>query len=137
MKARDDPRHLSNLEEHMRNLEDTGLEKKDKWNPLVVRLLHITLSDSWMDHMFADLSSKMFWECESAHYEAIGVHNMVLYGPVFRWPSWMHDIVTPFPTNSTELTRMQPTYNTTPGLSGGSGVWRINHVRFDVPFFIH
>jgi hypothetical protein len=42
MKARDDPRHLSsvsNLEEHMRNLEDTEVEKKDKRNPLVVRLL--------------------------------------------------------------------------------------------------
>ena len=60
MKARDDTGHLSslsNFEECMWKIEDTDLEKKDKWDPLVVRLvfhfipLHIILSDSWMDHM--------------------------------------------------------------------------------------
>ena len=119
MKARDDNRHLSslsNLEECMWNIEDTGLEKKDKWYPLVIRLVFhfipilIILSNSWMDHMLADLSRKIFREREGAHDEAVGVHNRVWYGPVFRMA-----IVISFPSNSTEVTRTKLTKNTRAG----------------------
>ena len=36
-----------------------------------------------MDHLLANLSSEMFWQSESAHDEAVCVHNMWRNGPVF------------------------------------------------------
>merc|ERR1711879_580244 len=74
----------------MRDIEQTGLDKQDKWNPLVVSLvlylifLLVILAHPGVNHVPSYLPGKVLRQCECAHDEAVGVHHMRGYGPVVR-----------------------------------------------------
>lgn len=93
MKTRDDGCNFASfkhLKQGVRNIENTGLEKENQRNPLVISFVlnfisfFVIFSNSWMNYILPPLPCKVLGEGEGAHDEAVGVHDVLGNGPVVR-----------------------------------------------------
>ena len=93
MKTRDDGCNFASfkhLKQGVRNIENTGLEKENQRNPLVISFVlnfisfFVIFSNSWMNYILPPLPCKVLGEGEGAHDEAVGVHHVLGDGPQVR-----------------------------------------------------
>ena len=98
VQSRNDPRYLPSLPglaEHVRDVEETGLEEENEGDPLVVGLdgdllsLTVVRSNSLIGHILPYVSGQLGGESEGGHDVAVGVDDGRGDAPVVTVP--LHD----------------------------------------------